>query len=120
MHEEMHAHLQEQTRRNLAAGMDETAARAAAMRQFGGVAQIQERARDQRGGRWMAELGGDLRYAARTLRKAPGFTAVVVLTLALGVGLNTVVFSFYHLLVGKPLAVQGPPSTTIGVELWSR
>jgi hypothetical protein len=50
----------------------------------------------------------DARYAARALRKNLGFTAVVVLTLALGIGLNTVAFSFYHTLVGKPLPVRAP------------
>ncbi len=108
MSEEMRLHLELQTEKNLAAGMSPDEARYAAQRLFGGVEQIKEVARDQRGGLWLAQLGQDLRYAGRTLRKARGFTAVVVLTLALGVGLNTVVFSFYHLLVSKPLAVRDP------------
>jgi hypothetical protein len=108
MAEEMRQHVEFQTERNLKAGMNPDEARYAALRQFGNVASIQEQAREARGWRWLGELVQDLRYAARTLGKAPGFTAVVVLTLALGVGLNTVVFSFYHLLTGKPLPVQAP------------
>ncbi|HWA27370.1 MAG TPA: ADOP family duplicated permease [Lacunisphaera sp.] len=108
MAEEMRAHLELQAARNRAAGMDAAEADQAAQREFGNVASLQEQAREARGWTWIEELGQDLRYAWRTLLKSPGFTTVVVLTLALGVGLNTVVFSFYHLLTGKPLSVRAP------------
>ncbi|HWA85343.1 MAG TPA: ADOP family duplicated permease [Opitutus sp.] len=108
MAEEMRVHLEMLAERNRTAGMSADEARFAAQREFGGVEQIKEIVREQRGGLWLAQLGQDLRYAGRTLRKAPGFAVVVVLTLALGVGLNTVVFSFYHLLVAKPLAARAP------------
>jgi len=108
MAEELQAHLEMQAAANRAAGMDADEARYAARRQFGGLDQIKEIARAQRAGVWLEQLLQDVRYATRALRKNPGFTAVVVLTLALGIGLNTVAFSFYHTLVGKPLPVRSP------------
>ena len=108
MSEEMRAHLEMQTAENQKRGMSPEEARDAALRSFGGVEQIKERARELRGWIWLEQLLQDVRYAARTLRKNLSFTAVVVLTLALGVALNTVVFSFYRAVVAKPLAVRAP------------
>jgi predicted permease len=108
MTEEMRAHLELQTAANERAGMTADEARFAALREFGGIEQIKERARDQRGWRWLDELLQDLRYGLRLLRRSPGFTAVVVATLALGIGINTIVFSFYGAVVLKPLAIRAP------------
>ncbi len=108
MAEEMRAHLEEQTLRNIAAGMNENDARAAAHRQFGGVAQIQERARDGRGIIWLENLVRDTGFAVRTLRKSPGFTSVVVLTLALGLGVNTALFTWFNAAAFRPLPVLQP------------
>ncbi|HTL69180.1 MAG TPA: ADOP family duplicated permease [Lacunisphaera sp.] len=108
MAEEMRHHLELQAERNRAAGMDAREASYAAEREFGNVASLQERARELRGWIWLEQCGQDLRYAARSLARAPGFAVVVIATLGLGIGLNTMVFSFYHMLTGKQLAVRAP------------
>ncbi len=76
---------------------------AAARRKFGNVALLQEDSREAWGWIALEQLCQDLRYAARTTRKNPGFTAIVVLTLALGVGVNTAIFSFVDRLLFRPL-----------------
>lgn len=106
MADEMRAHLELQAAENEKCGMSPEEARFAAQRQFGGVEQIKERARDERGIRWLEDFMRDVYFAARSLRKAPGFTAVVVLSLALGIGANTALFSIVKKLVLQPLPGQ--------------
>jgi predicted permease len=103
MVEEMRLHLEMQTEKNIAAGMDPNEARYAARRQFGGVEQIKEIARDQRGWIWLELAVRDVGYAARQLRRAPGFTAVAMLSVALGVGATTGLFSVINEVLLKPL-----------------
>jgi len=108
MADEMQAHLDGLTERNRAAGMSPEEARYAAQRAFGGVEQIKERARDVRGWRWLDETLHDLHFAVRLMRKSPGVTFIVVLTLALGIGVNAALFAFYDYVVLRPLPSRQP------------
>lgn len=108
MAEEMRLHLEMLAERNRAAGMREEEAWFAARREFGGVEQVKEICREQRGWVWLEQLGRDLRLALRGLRRAPGFTMVVVLTLALGVGVNTALFTWFNAAAFRPLPVPSP------------
>ncbi len=90
---EMHSHIEMQTRENLEAGMKPDEARRAAHRQFGSIESIKETCREQRGVSWIENLVRDVGFGGRMLRNNPGFTAVAVLTLALGIGANTAIFT---------------------------
>ena len=107
MAEEMRSHLARRTQANLAAGMSADEARFAAQRQFGGVDQIKEVAREQRGSRWLEELLRDFHFAFRQLAKTPGFAAVAILTLALCIGANSAIFSVVNAILLKPYPWPG-------------
>lgn len=108
MDEEMRAHIELRTEANIAAGMNPEEARLAAFRQFGGTDLVKEQCRDQRGTRWIENFFQDMRFGARQLRKNPGFATVAALTLALGIGANTFVFSIINQVYLQPLPFPNP------------
>lgn len=101
--EEMQSHLEMQAEENRANGMSSEEACYAARRQFGNPTALKETSREAWGWRAWDELVRDLRLALRTLRRGPGFAAVAVITLALGIGLNMAVFALVYKVVLRPV-----------------
>ena len=101
-------HIERETAENIASGMTPEDARAAAVRKFGNPARVAEDTRAVWGTVWLEQLWQDVRYGGRTLWANKAFTLVVILTLALGIGMNTAVFSVLNAVLLRPLPYPDP------------
>src|SRR5436305_5555140 len=106
--EELQFHIDMETRKNLATGMRPVEARRKVNVQFGGLEQVKEECRDMRGLQFIETISQDVRYALSGFRRTPGFVLAVVATVALGLGLNTALFTIFNAYVLQPLRVSDP------------
>jgi putative ABC transport system permease protein len=105
---ELRFHVEQQTTENIAAGMNPDEARRSALAQFGGLEYIKEETRDARGTHFLETLFQDICFAFRILRKTPIITGIALLSLALGIGANTAIFSLIDAVMLRMLPVQNP------------
>jgi predicted permease len=118
--EEMRLHREMKEQELVAQGADETEARYAANRALGNPTALTEQGREAWGWRWLDDFAADVRFGARMLRKNPGYAAVAILTLALGIGAITAIFSVVNAVLLRPLPYQDPATLVRADEYWPR
>lgn len=118
MDEELRFHIEMETKRNIDAGLPEAEARRRATRDFGGVERYKEDVRDERGTSWFYDGWRDIGFAARSLRRQAGFTAIATLTLALGIGVTTTLFGVVKQVLLTPLPYGNPDRIAVVWSAW--